>query len=284
VPWPSWREETAHLTADYQDIGVGRVGTISMIFFHHGPTPKKTERNSGLSLGSLRPAPRAAHAPTLPAEPSTRREACGLAARLPLGLADRTCHNGAMTSLVAQDVSKTYPVATGPALQVLVEASLSLAAGESVAILGPSGSGKSTLLSILGTLEQPTAGSVRLADTELFSLSEAELAAFRSRHIGFVFQDHHLLPQCTVLENVLIPFLADGVAGPSEVEQAETLLKRVGLVERSLHRPAQLSGGERQRVAIARALVRRPELLLALARIYHSNLTGTVLGSGCLLL
>jgi lipoprotein-releasing system ATP-binding protein len=168
-----------------------------------------------------------------------------------------------MTSLVAQDVSTTYPVATGPALQVLVEASLSLAAGESVAILGPSGSGKSTLLSILGTLERPTAGSVRLSDTDLFTLSEAELAAFRSRHIGFVFQDHHLLPQCTVLENVLIPFLADGAAGPSEVELAETLLKRVGLAERSLHRPAQLSGGERQRVAIARALVRRPELLLA---------------------
>jgi lipoprotein-releasing system ATP-binding protein len=169
-----------------------------------------------------------------------------------------------MTSLVAQDVSKTYPAAAaGTSLQVLVEASLSLAAGESVAILGPSGSGKSTLLSILGTLERPTTGSVRLSETDLFALSEAELAAFRSRNIGFVFQDHHLLPQCTVLENVLIPFLANGSAGRSEVESAEKLLQRVGLGERSLHRPAQLSGGERQRVAIARALVRRPELLLA---------------------
>ncbi len=168
-----------------------------------------------------------------------------------------------MTSLVAQGVSKTYPAADGGSLQVLVDASLSLDAGESVAILGPSGSGKSTLLSILGTLERPTAGSVRLAKTDLLTLSEAELAAFRSRHVGFVFQDHHLLPQCTVLENVLVPFLADGVAGRSEVALAEDLLERVGLGERSLHCPAQLSGGERQRVAIARALVRQPELLLA---------------------
>ena len=168
-----------------------------------------------------------------------------------------------MTSLVAQEISKTYPAADGAALEVLVEASLTLAAGESVAILGPSGSGKSTLLSILGTLERPTTGSVRLAETDLLALCEAKLAVFRSRHIGFVFQDHHLLPQCTVLENVLVPFLADGAAGPSEVELAGKLLDRVGLGERGLHRPAQLSGGERQRVAIARALVRRPQLLLA---------------------
>ncbi len=168
-----------------------------------------------------------------------------------------------MTSLVAQGVSKTYSAAAGTSLQVLAEASLTLAAGESVAVLGPSGSGKSTLLSILGTLERPTTGSVVLSDTDPFALPEAELATFRSRHIGFVFQDYHLLPQCTVLENVLVPFLADGVAGRSEVALAENLLQRVGLGERSLHRPAQLSGGERQRVAIARALVRRPELLLA---------------------
>lgn len=168
-----------------------------------------------------------------------------------------------MTSLVAQDVSKTYPATDGATLQVLSEASLTLAAGESIAILGPSGSGKSTLLSILGTLERPTTGSVRLSEIDPFALSEAELAAFRSRHVGFVFQDHHLLPQCTVLENVLVPFLADGAAGRSEVALAENLLERVGLGERSLHRPARLSGGERQRVAIARALVRQPELLLA---------------------
>jgi len=168
-----------------------------------------------------------------------------------------------MPSLVAQAVSKTYPAADGASLKVLVDASLALNSGESVAILGPSGSGKSTLLSILGTLERPTTGSVELSETDLFTLTEKELAAFRSRQIGFVFQDHHLLPQCTVLENVLVPFLADGSAGRSELALAEKLLERVGLGERSLHRPAQLSGGERQRVAIARALVRQPALLLA---------------------
>ena len=168
-----------------------------------------------------------------------------------------------MTALVAQGISKTYLAASGAAIEVLVDASLTVATGESVAISGPSGSGKSTLLSIIGTLECPSAGSVLLGEIDLLSLAEHELAAFRSRHIGFVFQDHHLLPQCTVLENVLIPFLADGVAGPREVEIAEKLLQRVGLGKRILHRPAQLSGGERQRVAIARALVRQPELLLA---------------------
>ena len=181
----------------------------------------------------------------------------------PLGFVIHSRHNGAMTALVARDICKTYPSAASEPLEVLVDASLTLAAGESVAILGPSGSGKSTLLSILGTLECPTSGSVSLAGTDPFALPDAELARFRSRHIGFVFQDHHLLPQCTVLENVLVPFLADGKAGRGEVAIAQELIKRVGLGERRLHRPAQLSGGERQRVAIARALVRRPELVLA---------------------
>ncbi len=129
--------------------------------------------------------------------------------------------------------------------------------------MGPSGSGKSTLLSILGMLEHPTAGKMTIDGVDPFQLVEPELAAFRSRQIGFVFQDSHLLPQCTVLENVLIPFLADGKAGRAEVAQASELLERVGLAERSLHRPAQLSGGERQRVALARALVRNPQVLLA---------------------
>ena len=168
-----------------------------------------------------------------------------------------------MTSLVAQGLSKLYPSVTGPPLEVLADVSLRLTAGESVAILGPSGSGKSTLLAILGTLDRPTAGDFELNGCRPLELPEPELAAFRSRHIGFVFQDHHLLPQCTVLENVLVPFLADGRAGRDEVAQANDLIERVGLSGRANHRPAQLSGGERQRVAIARAMVRKPTLLLA---------------------
>ncbi len=168
-----------------------------------------------------------------------------------------------MPLLSAQNVSMSYPVAVGPPLEVLTDVSLTLDAGENLAIMGPSGSGKSTLLSILGTLERPTSGTITLGNVNPFQLTEPELAAFRSQQIGFVFQDHHLLPQCTVLENVLVPFLADGKAGREEVAHAERLLERVGLTERCLHRPAQLSGGERQRVALARALVRNPKLLLA---------------------
>ena len=168
-----------------------------------------------------------------------------------------------MTSLVVQHVSKAYPTTAGASLQILTDVSFTLTPGENLAILGPSGSGKSTLLAILGTLDQPTTGSVTLGDVAPAQLTEAELAQFRSHQIGFVFQDHHLLPQCTVLENVLLPFLANSQAGPEEVAAAEQLLKRVGLSDRSQHRPAQLSGGEKQRAAIARALVRRPTLLLA---------------------
>jgi lipoprotein-releasing system ATP-binding protein len=168
-----------------------------------------------------------------------------------------------MSALLAEALAKSYPSTADQALSVLTNASLRLQPGENVAILGPSGSGKSTLLAILGTLDHPTAGTLRIGDVDPFQLSEPELAKFRSRQIGFVFQDHHLLPQCTVLENVLIPFLADGSAGKTEIDQATTLITRVGLAERLLHRPAQLSGGERQRVAIARALVRKPALVLA---------------------
>lgn len=168
-----------------------------------------------------------------------------------------------MTSLIAQDLCKSYTSTSGVPLQILDGVSLTLKAGENTAIVGPSGSGKSTLLAILGTLEVPTSGTLRIGEVEPFSLAEAEMATFRSRQIGFVFQDHHLLPQCTVLENVLVPYLAAGTADKSAVEHAEALLQRVGLAERRLHRPAQLSGGERQRVAIARALVRQPALVLA---------------------
>src|SRR5262245_48366965 len=164
-------------------------------------------------------------------------------------------------TLRVNELCKDYPTRSGP-LSVLRGISLELPAGEALAVMGPSGSGKSTLLHILGTLDQPTSGTVRLADRDPFALPEPELADFRNRHIGFVFQDHHLLPQCSVLENVLIPTLAGGRDQNAET-WARELLGRVGLAERLEHRPAELSGGERQRVAVARALIRHPLLLLA---------------------
>jgi lipoprotein-releasing system ATP-binding protein len=165
-------------------------------------------------------------------------------------------------ALQVRDLCKDYPTRSGP-LAVLRGISLDLNPGDALAVMGPSGSGKSTLLYILGTLEQPTSGSVRLADRDPFGLPERQLADFRNRHIGFVFQEHHLLPQCSVLENVLIPTLV-AHDDRAEVEAwARELLDRVGLSERLDHRPAELSGGERQRVAVARALIHRPILLLA---------------------
>jgi lipoprotein-releasing system ATP-binding protein len=164
--------------------------------------------------------------------------------------------------LVVENIAKEYPTPAEP-LRVLTGVTFSLRRGENLAILGPSGSGKSTLLSILGTLEPPTSGRVLLAREDPFSLNEDDLAEFRLENVGFVFQEHHLLPQCTVLENVLVPFLADGAATEDDLQRATDLLARVGLSERLTHRPSELSGGERQRVAIARALVREPTLLLA---------------------
>jgi lipoprotein-releasing system ATP-binding protein len=164
--------------------------------------------------------------------------------------------------LVVENVIKEYPT-PGEPLRVLNGVTLSLQRGQSLAIVGPSGSGKSTLLSIIGTLEPPTSGNVSVCGDDPFQLDEAKLAAFRRDRIGLVFQDHHLLPQCTVLENVLVPFLADGTASAEDQKRAANLLERVGLAERLTHRPAELSGGERQRDAIARALVRNPTLLLA---------------------
>jgi lipoprotein-releasing system ATP-binding protein len=164
--------------------------------------------------------------------------------------------------LEVQHLCKDYPTRSGP-LPVLRDLSLKLEAGEALAVMGPSGSGKSTLLHILGTLDFPTSGSVRLNDMDPFALSEPELADFRNRTIGFVFQDHHLLPQCSVLENVLIPTLVSN-GKPSDLEAwARQLLEHVGLSGRLDHRPAELSGGEKQRVALARALIHRPSLLLA---------------------
>jgi len=171
-------------------------------------------------------------------------------------------NDSAAAELVVENVTKEYSTPAEP-LRILSGISLSLGRGENLAILGPSGSGKSTLLSILGTLEPPTSGSIRVAGTDPFVLNEVELARFRRENIGFVFQEHHLLPQCTVLENVLVPFLSDGAATGDDERRAADLLARVGLSQRLTHRPAELSGGERQRVAIARALVRTPVLLLA---------------------
>ena len=167
-----------------------------------------------------------------------------------------------MGQLVVEHLSKAFPT-RGEPLAVLRDVSLALAAGQNAAILGPSGSGKSTLLFIIGTLDAPSGGSVRLNGTDPFSLSEPQLAEFRNRHIGFVFQDHYLLPQLTVLENVLIPAMADGAPPQETIERARQLVARVGLAERLDHRPAELSGGERQRVGVARALLLKPALVLA---------------------
>ena len=163
--------------------------------------------------------------------------------------------------LKAVSVTKWFPTRSSR-LDVLREISLDLAAGESVAIMGPSGSGKSTLLNILGTLDAPSQGSVTIDGCDPFELSPRQLADFRNRRIGFVFQDHHLLPQCSTLENVLLPTLADARCA-EETGRAKELLERVGLSGRLDHRPAELSGGEKQRAAIARALIRRPALVLA---------------------
>ena len=163
-------------------------------------------------------------------------------------------------SLTAQALTKVYDSPGGP-LRVLDEVSFALERGERAVVMGPSGSGKSSLLYILGGLEPPTSGTVRVGGEDPFALSPDALAEFRNRRVGFVFQDHCLLPQCTVLENVLVPTLVgkpDAQAG----ERARRLIDHVGLGSRLDHRPAALSGGEKQRVAIARALIRQPQVLL----------------------
>ncbi|MBE0535861.1 MAG: ABC transporter ATP-binding protein [Phycisphaerae bacterium] len=163
-------------------------------------------------------------------------------------------------------VAKTYGTPDSPdKLDVLKDVSLDLRAGESVAVVGPSGCGKSTLLNIIGALDKPTSGKVVLDGQDLASLDETALAGVRNRKIGFVFQMHHLLSQCTVLENVLIPTLArpGGKAGKEVQERAAQLLETVGLKDRMGYRPGELSGGQRQRVAVVRAVINKPSLLLA---------------------
>ena len=160
-------------------------------------------------------------------------------------------------------VSKTYPQARDTAVTVLSDISLRVPAGQAMAIVGPSGSGKSTLLNLIGALDRPSSGTVRLDGRDLTTLRAAELAEIRRNRIGFVFQQHHLLPQCTVLENVLLPALASGSVGAELSDRAAELLGRVALADRADDRPTLLSGGERQRVALARALINKPSLLLA---------------------
>ncbi len=157
-------------------------------------------------------------------------------------------------------LTKTYPTVRGP-LPILTDVSFSLSRGDAASIMGPSGSGKSTLLYIVGALEPPTRGRVTLDGADPFALDEQKQAAFRNSQVGFVFQDHLLLPQCTVLENVLVPTLV-GAADAAATGRARSLLEQVGLQDRMDHRPAELSGGERQRVALARALVRQPPLVV----------------------
>jgi lipoprotein-releasing system ATP-binding protein len=162
--------------------------------------------------------------------------------------------------LEVNNISKEYPTPRGP-LRVLSDVSFRLGVGQAVSIMGPSGSGKSTLLHILGALDPPTSGTVTLEGSDPYRLQERELAGFRNQKIGFVFQDHCLLPQCTVLENVLTPTLV-ARSNNDFLTRARSLLDQVGLSDRLDHRPAELSGGEKQRVALARALINHPALLL----------------------
>ena len=162
--------------------------------------------------------------------------------------------------LKVENVSKEYPTPRGP-LTIISDVSLSLSRGDAVSIMGPSGSGKSTLLYMMGALEPPTNGIITLDGQNPYQLKQKELAAFRNQRIGFIFQDHCLLPQCSVIENVLTPTIVSNGNG-HEADRARKLLTEVGLSERLEHRPAELSGGEKQRVALARALIMKPHLLL----------------------
>lgn len=169
---------------------------------------------------------------------------------------------GNMSQLSVKNLCKSYPTPKEP-LEVLDNVSFEMEDGESLAILGPSGSGKSTLLHLLGTLDRPTSGSIRYGSIDPFTLDEVQLADFRHRHVGFVFQEHFLLPQLSVLENVLLPILAQQSITAADQSRARQSIARVGLDGRQGHLPSELSGGERQRVAIARAMIMRPRVILA---------------------
>lgn len=170
--------------------------------------------------------------------------------------------NHAPEQLIVRELTKTFSIAT-ESLPILAGVDLELNRGDALAITGPSGSGKSTLLYILGVLDQPTSGEVIQFGQNPFALNAKEQAEYRNQNVGFIFQDHHLMPQFSVLENVLIPTMVYQGATSDTEERARHLLERVGLQDRMQHRPAQISGGERQRVAVCRALINNPRLLLA---------------------
>jgi lipoprotein-releasing system ATP-binding protein len=165
--------------------------------------------------------------------------------------------------LQVSNLSKHYSTPRGP-LVVLSDVTFALLPGEAAVVTGPSGSGKSSLLHVLGALDPPSSGTVTLDGRNAFALPPKAMAEFRNAEVGFVFQDHCLLPQCSVLENVLVPTLVapDGAGGGSDTSRARQLIEQVGLADRVDHRPGELSGGEKQRVAIARALIRQPRLVL----------------------
>ena len=167
-----------------------------------------------------------------------------------------------MADFLAKNIVKEYQTPTG-CLRILDGVSAELSRGQNMAVVGPSGSGKSTFLHIAGTLDSPTGGDLSVQGIDPAGFSNQELARFRNDHIGFVFQEHYLLPQLSALENVMVPVVATGRVSPEIRDRSQSLLEKVGLTDRMHHRPAALSGGERQRVAVARALVMQPILLLA---------------------
>jgi lipoprotein-releasing system ATP-binding protein len=169
--------------------------------------------------------------------------------------------NTASGTLTLNDIRRSFPTPTGP-LEVLKGITLHAEPGQTVALVGPSGSGKSTLLNIIGSLDKPTSGSIRLGSIDVGALQGTRISEYRSRHVGFVFQDHHLMPQLSALENVLLPTLSARHQTPDATVRAKQLLETLGLADRTDSFPAKLSGGERQRVALARAIINNPQLLL----------------------
>ena len=166
-------------------------------------------------------------------------------------------------SLQAENLCKDYKEGSGDKLHILKDINLTIHPGKSIAIIGDSGSGKTTLLNLLGGLDKVTSGAIRLNNVTFDSMNEKARCRFRNRHLGFIYQFHHLLPEFSALENVAMPLLIDGISADEAATQSEKMLKEVGLGARLNHKPGELSGGERQRTAIARALIHQPDCVLA---------------------